>query len=195
MTASVFFVFIFAFSLPKYTTRCQLRSIDAFNKFVLLMKTLLILCLTRIVSPGLAQIVTQPPKELREQLERIYDSDQKYRAVSDNGALFLVIQHADLTIQEKYLPLMRVAVANKKAKVTDLALLEDRVLMRQNKQQIYGSQVRKDSGGGWIVHPIEGPANVDKRRSEIGLEPIVKYLSRFGMVWNLEEHLRQQNEK
>jgi hypothetical protein len=108
-----------------------------------------------------------------------------------NAAIFLVIQHAELPVQEKFLPMMRDAVKQKKARMKDLALLEDRVLMRQNKKQIYGSQVVKVNGS-WVAHPIEDPAHVDERRAEIGLEPIAIYLERLGVVWNLEEHLQQQ---
>jgi hypothetical protein len=67
--------------------------------------------------------------------------------------------------------------------------------MRQGKKQIYGSQVVKDSKGSWIVHPIEDPANVDKRRLEIGLIPIKDYLIRMGVIWDLEKHVNAQNEK
>lgn len=110
-----------------------------------------------------------------------------------NEALFLVIQHSDLEVQEKYLPLMRKAAAEGKARLDDLALLEDRVLMRQGKKQIYGSQIVKDKKGNWIVHPIEDPLNVDKRRAELGLEPMTSYVVRMGLVWNLEEHIRQKD--
>lgn len=57
-----------------------------------------------------------------------------------NSTLFLVIQHADLVTQEKYLPMMREAVTKGNAKGSSLALLEDRVLIRNGKQQRYGSQ-------------------------------------------------------
>lgn len=95
-----------------------------------------------------------------------------------NRTLFMVIQHADLVIQEKYLPMMRDAVKNGKAKASSLALLEDRVALRQGKKQIYGSQVA------WImlkneytVLPLYDPDNVDKRRAEVGLPPLAIYLS------------------
>lgn len=112
-----------------------------------------------------------------------------------SGALFLVIQHADLPIQEKYLPVLRDAVKSGAARKDDLALLEDRVLMRQGKKQVYGSQVVKGPNGNWVVHPIEDPEHVDERRLEIGLLPIADYLSRMGVTWNLEEHLQQQSKK
>ena len=59
--------------------------------------------------------------------------------------LFLVIQHADQETQEKYLPMMREAVREGKASAADLALLEDRVTLRQGKSK--STEVRS----AWIV--------------------------------------------
>ncbi len=133
--------------------------------------------------------------EVIQILEKYGWLSQDFVGKKASAAIFLVIQHADLSIQEKYLPVMRQAVKNGAARIEDLALLEDRVLMRQGKRQIYGSQVVKDSKGNWIVHPIEDPVNVDKRRLAIGLLPIADYLMRMGVTWDLEEHLKAQTEK
>lgn len=104
--------------------------------------------------------------------------------VGDIGAMtiFLVIQHADSLTQVTYLPLMREAVQKEKALPQNLALLEDRVLMKQNKKQIYGSQTqRNDTTGKYEFWPIEDEANVNKRRASVGLEPIEKYAKRLGV--------------
>ena len=99
-------------------------------------------------------------------------------------AFYLVIQHADLPVQERYFPLMKKAVADGKASAADLAYLEDRILMRQGKPQRYGSQVRSDKvTGEWILHEVEDPANLDKRRASVGLSPIAEYLSMMGAKW------------
>jgi hypothetical protein len=107
-----------------------------------------------------------------------------------NTTLFLVIQHADLKTQETYLPMMREAVSQGNAKAYDLALLEDRINMRQGKKQIYGSQTIIDSKTGkQYVFPLEDPDNVDKRRAEVGLGTMSQYLlSSFGINWNVEEY-------
>jgi len=91
--------------------------------------------------------------------------------VGENGqsALFLVIQHASLNVQLKYLPLMREAVKKGKARRSDLALLEDRVLMYQGKEQIYGSQLKYNKTGGYEFHPIKDEVNVNKRRASMNL--------------------------
>lgn len=49
--------------------------------------------------------------------------------------LFLVIQHADLGTQVKYLPMVREAVKQHKAQASNLALLEDRVALGQGKNK------------------------------------------------------------
>ncbi len=90
--------------------------------------------------------------------------------------LFLVIQHADQKTQEKYLPMMREAVKAGKAQGNQLALLEDRVALGQGKKQIYGSQIHRDNiTGKYFVAPIEDESNVNKRRAEVGLEPLEVY--------------------
>jgi hypothetical protein len=105
-----------------------------------------------------------------------------------NNALFLVIQHADSATQEKYLPLLKNAVKEKKASPEELALLEDRVLIRRGEKQIYGSQVQCDSTGlkCWVL-PITDEKNVDNRRKAIGLPPLAVYLKPFGIEYKLPD--------
>lgn len=95
--------------------------------------------------------------------------------IKGNSALFLVIQHADLKTQEKYLPILKKAVLNHKASTQELALLEDRILVSNGKKQIYGSQVYFKNGK-YKLHPIRRPNQINKRRSSMGLETIKSYL-------------------
>ncbi len=105
-----------------------------------------------------------------------------------NATIFLVIQHADLKTQEKYLPMMRQAVKDGKAKGSELALLEDRVAMRQGKKQIYGSQISRDQQTGkYFVAPIEDEPNVNKRRAAVGLMPLEDYARHFNIEYKLPE--------
>ncbi len=104
--------------------------------------------------------------------------------VGEQGAktIFLVIQHADSLTQITYLPLLRDAVKKGKARTQDLALLEDRILTKQGKKQIYGSQLTQSgSEEKYVFFPIEDEANVNKRRAAVGLEPIEDYAKRFGI--------------
>lgn len=49
-----------------------------------------------------------------------------------------------------------------------IAYLEDRVLMRNNKPQIYGTQFQ-GMGQDMHVYPIQDPDRVDERRASVGL--------------------------
>ncbi len=106
-----------------------------------------------------------------------------------NQALFLVIQHADIKTQQKYLPMMREAVKKGNASVSSLALLEDRVALRVGKKQIYGSQIgRNPKTNKNYVLPLEDPDNVDRRRSEVGLDLLSDYVKHWNIIWNVEEY-------
>ncbi len=99
--------------------------------------------------------------------------------VNGNMALWLVIQHSDLKTQEKYLPIMKEAVKKGNAMASHLALLEDRIEVRHGRPQIYGSQVGYKDGKP-TFEPIIDEKNVDKRRAEVGLEPLEDYAKHFG---------------
>lgn len=102
-----------------------------------------------------------------------------------NQAVFLVIQHADIATQEKYLPVMKKSVDEGESAASDFALLQDRVLMRQEKKQIYGSQVVYSKTGEQIFYPIEDEKNVNTRRTKMGLQPIEEYAKYFGIDYKL----------
>lgn len=121
-----------------------------------------------------------------------------------NQAMFLVVQHADLDLQLKYLPMMREAASLGKLRAASLAMLEDRIALRQGQRQRYGSQIGHDPVLGNYVSPLEDPDRVDELRAEVGLGPLREYVERWGLTWDaaaykaalpeLEEHLRQQSE-
>jgi hypothetical protein len=109
-----------------------------------------------------------------------------------NQTLFLVIQHADLKSQQKYLPMMREAVKKGNANAGSLALMEDRVALREGHKQIYGSQIATNSiTKKSFVSPLEDPDNVDKRRAEVGLGPIAEYAKKFDIVWDVEAYKKE----
>lgn len=109
-----------------------------------------------------------------------------------NQTLFLVIQHSDLSTQEKYLPMMRDAVKKGNANPSQLALLEDRVALRQGKRQIYGSQIGRDKETQeYYVLPLEDPDNVDKRRAQVGLGRLQDYISNWSIIWDAEAYKKK----
>ncbi len=102
-----------------------------------------------------------------------------------NQALWLVIQHAEFEQQEKYLPLLKKSVKNGESEGWHQAFLEDRILMYKKMNQIYGSQAIWDKSISKMkIYPIEDLENVNKRREEIGLEPIEEYAKKNGYVFD-----------
>lgn len=105
-----------------------------------------------------------------------------------NMALWLVIQHAPIETQEKYLPLLKASVKQGESQGNHLALLEDRIRMRKGQPQVYGSQVVTDPKTGKMkVHDIQKPEFVDQRRKSVGLGPIQEYLKRWDIEWTVEQ--------
>lgn len=106
-----------------------------------------------------------------------------------NLTLFLVIQHSDIATQLKYLPMMKEAVKNNNVSSNRLALLEDRVALRQGNRQVYGSQIYTDKETKEMyVAPLIHPENVDKRRAEVGLGKLADYISHWNLVWDVKKH-------
>ena len=100
-----------------------------------------------------------------------------------NQSLWLVIQHAPLEVQEKYLPLLRESVKQNQSQGWHLAFLEDRILMRNGKKQIYGTQSKlNNETGQFEIAPIENFKTVNERREEIGLEPIEEYAEKNNYI-------------
>lgn len=109
-----------------------------------------------------------------------------------NDAFFLVIQHAGLETQKKYLPMIEEAVKNKKAEGAQLALLVDRIEIREGRKQIYGSQIsiHKETREYYIL-PLLEPDTVDERRASVGLKPLAKYVELYGLEWDVEVYKKR----
>lgn len=113
----------------------------------------------------------------------------KKSIIKESAAItvFLVIQHADLKTQKKYLPVMKKAANNGEASWSNLALLIDRVNLGEGKKQIYGSQIYRHKDGSFYVKDLKDPAYVNQRRKKVGLEPIEEYVKSWGIKWNVEQ--------
>ncbi len=101
--------------------------------------------------------------------------------VGEDGrdAAFIMVQHADYEFQKEMLPLVTEAYKKHKLPGPFYALLLDRVLVREGKPQVYGTQAKAPpnwKGHDPVLEPIEDEANVDKRRAEVGLPPLAEYL-------------------
>lgn len=90
-----------------------------------------------------------------------------------SDGLFYVLQHTvDLDLFRKYLPVIKKLSVKNEAKLWHAALIEDRLLMYENKKQIYGSQsvTRKNKyNGEYFIWPIRDPDKVNSLREKAGL--------------------------
>jgi hypothetical protein len=101
----------------------------------------------------------------------------RFAGIDNASNAFLVLQHADLASQHQYLPLLRRAVAKGEANAQDLAMLEDRVLVRAGKPQLYGTQFLPHVPNQPItLFPVQDEVYLDKRRSELGMPPMADYI-------------------
>ncbi|WP_157444110.1 MULTISPECIES: DUF6624 domain-containing protein [unclassified Chryseobacterium] len=95
-------------------------------------------------------------------------------------AIWLGLQHStEEKIRKKYFPQIEKAVKNGDLSKGQYALMKDRILMDEGKPQIYGSQIKNGK-----LYKVENPATVNKRRKEMGLEPIEDYLKYFNIQFN-----------
>jgi hypothetical protein len=102
--------------------------------------------------------------------------------VGDDGAqaAWLLAQHSDHdpAFQRVCLDLLTVAAARGDASQSHLAYLTDRVLLKEDGKQVYGTQFTYGPNGP-EPQPIEDPQGVDERRAAIGLEPLAEYRKHF----------------
>ena len=94
-----------------------------------------------------------------------------------NEAAWYVIQHSSKI--EKYFPIIQKAGQDAELSQRLVAMMQDRMLTNQGKEQIYGTQVagrKMDETDEWFqyVWPIKNPENVNKRRKQLGFKLTVE---------------------
>ena len=140
----------------------------------------------------IGEMKTQDSINQKKVIEILQNGWPENLNLQQNQTIFLVIQHADVDTQKKYLPIIESAVKNGKTLASNLALLKDRIALREGGKQIYGSQVWYDAKTGKnYVQPIENPEKVDSLRAEVGLPDMKTYLQQaFQMNWSLEQYYK-----
>ena len=108
-----------------------------------------------------------------------------------NTAVFYVIQHSDKI--NKYYPIIEKAGKQKELDFTYVAMMLDRKLLSENKEQIYGTQIygrqikNKETGKEdffMYVQPIKNAKSVNKRREKAGFKTTVEEnAKRFGIIY------------
>ena len=95
-----------------------------------------------------------------------------------NITFWLVIQHSPLYVQERYFPLMQLAVLRENARARDCAYLEDRILIGKKLPQKYGTQYRvrvtDNKKSKSRLYRLQDKQRVNDYRKEVGLPPLSK---------------------
>ncbi|QNL49215.1 hypothetical protein H8S90_21130 [Olivibacter sp. SDN3] len=98
-----------------------------------------------------------------------------------NETAWLVLQHSDKIPQ--YFPLVKEAGQKGEIPFRLVAMMEDRLLMYEGKEQLYGTQAKGmtvtnvEKGKNefiYFIWPVKDPANVNKRRQQAGFEDTIE---------------------
>ena len=96
-----------------------------------------------------------------------------------NRTIWLIIDHADVEYQERYLPLIGQQAVQGTISPSDYATLLDRVNVRRQRPQRYGTQTgykQRDDEVFTFVYPIEDIDALDSLRLSVGLDSMHLYL-------------------
>lgn len=102
-------------------------------------------------------------------------------------AVWSIVQHATLEVQERMLPLVEAAYAAGDVEGPQYALLLDRVLKGRGEPQVYGSQPDVAADGTFQIPATVDDATLDARRAEVGLPPIAEYMATLAEVYGRAE--------
>ncbi len=109
---------------------------------------------------------------------------------SAGSTAFMVIQHSNQEMQEKYLPLLKEQANKGEVRWSSIALMIDRVLLGKGEKQIYGSQVHMDQETGeQYFGEIENPFKIDSIRSTVGLGSLQDYGDNWDIKWDPDKHI------
>jgi hypothetical protein len=111
--------------------------------------------------------------------------ETKYIGDDGRDALFYGVQHANQGFQKKYWKMIEEAAEKDNAMITDLVLLEDRILVNEGKKQKYGTQFNMDKVTYKLrLYSIENKNKLNKLRKNKGLEPIEMYCESCEVIYN-----------
>ena len=103
-------------------------------------------------------------------------------------AIGITIQHSPLAVQEKYYPYLVEAYKKDSFLYETLALLEDRINMRNHKFQYYGTQMVIFKGK-QVLYPAFNIDSLEIYRKQLGFKITMKdYFKMLNTDWNVSEY-------
>lgn len=97
-------------------------------------------------------------------------------------AAFFITQHAPLEFQLDYVNLFKDWAKEGIISPSTFVLMVDRILLRQDQPQLYGTQVTMDESGVSKLSPVDDLEKVRARRDSLNMEPLEDYLQRFNVT-------------
>lgn len=105
------------------------------------------------------------------------------------STIWLVIDHATIEKQEQHLPIVEQMAAEHLISASDYATLCDRIAMKHNRPQRYGTQSVQFGTPATLqllIFPVEDPEHLDSLRATVGLSPIAEYLEQLTAAVGIE---------
>lgn len=200
--SSFLFLFIFSFlgSVVKSQTKTELKEIN-----IILEQTLdkdqntrdyldTVLDRYGAISPEYRKALLEMNKQDTVNQSIVFPILDKYGWIGNEkisnkacSAFFYVIQHSDLDSQIKYQQRIKEAFNLKYINPYEYSIFIDRLNVRQNKYQTYGSQNELDQLGNKILYPVLDIKHLDKRLEKLGLEPKYKELEEEYQLLNVNK--------
>lgn len=103
--------------------------------------------------------------------------------------IWIVIDHASFEKQEQYFPLIGEMSQKGLIGKDEHAILYDRIAMKRNCPQRYGSQTiqfGKLDAMNLYVYPVENPALLDSLRASVGMSSMEEYLKQLTKTTGIE---------
>lgn len=104
---------------------------------------------------------------------------------NSSNTLWLVIDHADVDYQERYLPLIEQQVERGTISASDYATLADRIDVHRQRPQRYGTQTgytQRNDQFFCYVYPVANVESLDSLRLSVGLDSMHIYLAQVSQT-------------
>jgi hypothetical protein len=95
------------------------------------------------------------------------------------GAALIILGHSNIDQRKAMLPILREAAGDGRMEASQLAGMEDSILVSEGRNQSYGTFFISDSDGNPELAPVDDPANLDERRKSVGLPSIEEQFKRL----------------
>ena len=96
-----------------------------------------------------------------------------------SSAAFLIVQHGNLELWRRFVPVLEPLMAKGEVKGTEYALMFDRLALAEGRPQRYGSQMTCKNGK-FVVDKLADPEHVEERRKTMGSKTTLpEYVQHF----------------